>query len=353
MEEAAGNNKNKGSWLQHAMKYAVPLLVTVGLCWLMFRDFSFGSMMRIITTQCNFVWIIVPLAISVLSHIARAFRWGIQLQALGINARGSDLILSIFGTYAVNLVFPRLGEVWRTGFISQRQKAPFSAVFGSMVADRLADTVIVLLLLAVALLLAGKHIISYLSQNQALYYKMVAVASSPWLWLAVIACIAAAWWLLTRKSAAGSVLSRLQRFVAGLWQGFSVVVTMPGKGRWLFLTAVIWGCYFVQLYIAFFAFPFTAAVAESYGPTAVLVTFVMSSIAMGVPSNGGIGPWQWAVIFALSLYSVPQADAMAFANLVLGTQTLLLILLGIITFVAIMLEKKNKSLVTDKKITKK
>ena len=41
---------------------------------------------------------------------------------------------SIFGTYAVNLVFPRLGEVWRTGYIAQRQKAPFTTVFGSMVA---------------------------------------------------------------------------------------------------------------------------------------------------------------------------------------------------------------------------
>lgn len=327
------------------MKYAVPLLVTVCLCWLMFRDFSFSSMMEIITTQCDFRWILLALTLSVFSHVARAYRWGIQLRALGINAPIGALILSIFGTYAVNLVFPRLGEVWRTGYISQRQHAPFSTVFGSMVADRVADTITVLLLLLVALLLAGSHIMSYLHQNVALFHKIVAFATSPWLWIGIVACVGAAWWLLTRKTAKGSVLDKVQKFSAGLWKGFAVVATMPHRGRWLLLTAVVWGCYFVQLYVAFFSFPFTEQVAATYGPTAVLVTFVMSSLAMGVPSNGGIGPWQWAVIFALSLYSVPQADSNAFANLVLGTQTLLLIVLGIITFVAIMADKhkSNKS----------
>ena len=62
---------------------------------------------------------------------------------------------------------------------------------------------------------------------------------------------------------------------------------------------------------------------------------------MGVPSNGGIGPWQWAVIFALGIYGVGATQAGAFGNLVLGSQTLLLIALGIFTFIAIALDKKK------------
>ena len=63
---------------------------------------------------------------------------------------------------------------------------------------------------------------------------------------------------------------------------------------------------------------------------------------MGVPSNGGIGPWQWAVIFALGIYGVGRAPASAFANLVLGCNTLLLIVLGIITFIGIAADRKRK-----------
>ncbi len=116
---------------------------------------------------------------------------------------------------------------------------------------------------------------------------------------------------------------------------------MPGKGRWLLLTAGLWGCYFVQLYVAFYAFPFTREVLAQHGILAALVAFVLSSISMGVPSNGGIGPWQWAIIFALGIYGLGQAQAAAFANLVLGTQTMLLILLGLFTFGCIALDKRR------------
>jgi len=323
------------------MKYGLPLVVTIGLCWLMFRNIDFDEMMRIIHNQCDFRWIALTLGFSVISHVIRAFRWDIQLKALGIRAPKHVLIYSIFGTYAVNLVFPRLGEVWRTGYVAQRQQAPFSTVFGSMVGDRLADTFTVALLLLLTFGIASNQLISYMSQNGDLYEKCIAIVSSPWLWIAVVCGIAAAWWFLSRKADPESVVGRLQGFVKGIWRGFAVLATMKGKGLWLLLTVCLWGCYFLQFYVAMYAFPFTAEAVARYGVICPLVAWVFSSIAMGVPSNGGIGPWQWAVIFGLGLYGVGQTDAAAFANLVLGTQTLLLIALGIITFTGIMLDKKK------------
>ncbi|MDE6097540.1 MAG: flippase-like domain-containing protein [Muribaculaceae bacterium] len=322
------------------LKYAVPLIITIGLCYLMFTGIDFNEMIEIIRRDCNFSWIALALCISVMSHVFRAMRWRIQLQALGIEAPLSALILSIFGTYAVNLVFPRLGELWRTGYIAQRQKAQFTTVFGSMVADRLADTITVALLTLVTFLLASKVLITYFSDNTESIDRITAFATSPWLWLGIVAMAAFVWWFLTHKSANSRVI-KLQRQVRELWNGFAVIITMPGKGRWLLLTAAVWGCYFVQLYVAFYAFPFTEAVLRQHGILAALVAFVLSSISMGVPSNGGIGPWQWAIIFALGIYGLEQAPAAAFANLVLGTQTLLLILLGVFTFTCIALEKKK------------
>ena len=56
------------------------------------------------------------------------------------------LINAIFGTYAMNLLFPRLGEVWRCGYVAQREKASFTKVLGSMVSDRLSDTIMLAML---------------------------------------------------------------------------------------------------------------------------------------------------------------------------------------------------------------
>lgn len=332
--------------LQMLLKYGVPLLISVGLCYLLFTGVDFGEMARIIREECDFTWIAVALVCAVVSHVIRAARWGIQLAALGIRPGLFALTLSIFGTYAVNLVLPRLGELWRTGWIAQRQKASFTAVFGSMVADRLADSVTVLIITGLTFIIARGQLLDYLSQNGDTYARLVALASSPWLWSAVVALVALVAFVFLRFPSNKAVV-KVKGFCRGLWEGFAVVARMKGKGRWLLLTVLLWGCYFFQLYLAFFAFPATAQVVERYGIVAPLVCFVLSSISMGVPSNGGIGPWQWAVIFGLSMFSagipaLTESYATTFANLVMGCQTLLLILLGIFTFVCIALMKRKK-----------
>ena len=335
--------KPRRAWLSYLVKYGVPLVITIGLCYLLFNGIDVRQMMEIIRSQCDFRWIAAALAVSVMSHVVRAMRWQIQLRALGVTPPLWAIILSIFGTYAVNLVFPRLGEIWRTGYIAQRQRASFTTVFGSMVADRLADTATVLLLTVATFFLAGPQLRSYLSQNPDSYRRIAAIVSSPWLWGGIIVAVVAIVAILHRFRHT-AVVGKLAEAARSLWEGFAVVAKMPGRGRWLVLTAAIWGCYYFQLYLAFFAFPLTADVAFTYGMTAVLVCFVLSSISMGVPSNGGIGPWQWAIIFGLSLYAVPGLDkeyATTFANLVMGTQTLLLIVLGIFTFICVSIDKRR------------
>ena len=329
--------------LKKILQYGVPLVISIGLCYLLFTGIDFDEMIATIRNECNFWWIGLTLFISIFSHVFRAMRWRIQLRALNINPPLMPLVYSIFGTYAVNLVFPRLGEVWRTTYIAQRQNASFTAVFGSMVADRLADTVTVLLITLSAFLLATNALTQYLAQNTALYNKLLALIASPWLWIIVVAMVAIVWWLFTKKRN-NKFIAKIIGFAQGLWTGFAAIAKMKGKGQWLLLTVAIWGCYFTQLFVAFFAFKETTAVIENHGVVAVLVCFALSSIAMGVPSNGGIGPWQWSVIFGLSIYGMAiDGISVAFANLVLGSQTCLLIILGIITFTAIALEKRRNT----------
>jgi uncharacterized membrane protein YbhN (UPF0104 family) len=272
--------------------------------------------------------------------VFRALRWRIQLKAVNINAPLSALVNSIFGTYAVNLVFPRLGEIWRTGYISQRQQASFTVVLGSMVAERLADAVTVLLLAVATFMLASGEIMAFIREYPAFYNMLISLVSSPWLWVALIASLAIVLWVF-RRFPKNKILLKIKGIVKGLWEGFAAIGKMKGKGRWLVYTFLLWGCYFVQMYFAFFAFPETAGVIAQYGIVAVLVCFLLSSIAMGIPSNGGIGPWQIAVMFGLSMYGVSEMPALAFANLVLGTQTLLIILLGLYAFISISLDRKR------------
>lgn len=324
------------SFASRLIGFVIPLVITVGLCWLLFHNIDMKQMWDIIRHECDFFWIGLNLAIGVLAHVWRALRWGIQLRAIGVRPTAWQLILSIFGTYSVNLVFPRLGEVWRTGYISERCRAPFTEVFGSMVAERLADTVTVALFMLATLIASGNQLKEYLAQDPDKLQFITDILRSPIFWGAIVATLVAVWWIFVRFPE-NKVIAAIRRIWDGLWKGFSAIWKMPHKGLWLVYTILLWGSYFMALYCAFRSFPLTSDVIRVYGLQALLVCYVFTSLSMAVPSNGGIGPWQWAMIFGLSFYAagVPGLTpeyATSFANLVLGVQTLMLILLGIFTF---------------------
>ena len=329
--------------ISDSLKYAISIAIGVGLFYFLYNNVDMEQMRSVLRESVNYWWFVPVIVVSIFSHIFRACRWRLQLRAINVDAPLSALINSIFGTYAVNLIFPRLGEVWRTGYIANRQKASFTAVLGSMVADRLTDTVTVLILTIFTFFIARGAFYSFLATYPQVKDGLWNLLTSPWVWCAVVACIAVVVWLFTSNTE-NRFIVRIKQMVANLWEGFSAIGRMNGKWQFLGYTILIWGCYFLQLYIATFAFTFTGAI----GLKATLVLFVLSSIGMGIPTNGGLGSWHVAIIFGLSLYGIGSFDpanfdpqASAFAMLVWGVQTMLLIVLGIYSFAYMAIDRRR------------
>ena len=80
-----------------------------------------------------------------------------------------------------------------------------------------------------------------------------------------------------------------------------------------------------------FAFDFT----RDLGVTVGLIAFTMSSIAVAVPVQGGIGPWHFMVIATLMCFGVKETDAAAFALVVHTVQTAWLGITGLFGVVAL------------------
>lgn len=77
------------------------------------------------------------------------------------------------------------------------------------------------------------------------------------------------------------------------------------KFWFVFYTLFIWFCYFMQLYVCIFAFPGM----EDLTVSAVLLLYVLGSLGMLLPVQGGIGPWHFAVIAGLSYYGITGNEA--------------------------------------------
>lgn len=334
---------NGKTLLTYAVKWLLPLALTILLVSYMFRKVDFVEMWRMVTHGVDYWWILAAMGISVFSHVFRALRWQIQLRSLGITPPLKVLICSIFGTYALNLVFPRLGEIWRCTYVSRRERKPFTEIVGSMVSDRLSDMIMVLMLTLLAFIVAAPAIEAFLVKYPV-GQGFVDLLRNPWAWTA-LAGTAVLIWAIFYFGAETAPVARTRKMVAEMWHGFASVATMRGKWAFIAYTFAIWGCYYIQLYLAFFAFDFTRELCArpelGFGLVPCLVAFVLSSIGMAIPSNGGLGPWNIAVMFGLAIYGISDAEGTAFSMLQWSGQTVTLIILGIYTMVFIALEKRQ------------
>ncbi len=321
--------------LQTILKYFLPLLCGIGLFWYVCKGLDFSKIVDILLHQVNYWWILLSMAVALLSHVVRAFRWRLQLRALDINPSIGILVNAVFGTYAMNLLFPRLGEVWRCGYLVQREKASFSKLLGSVVSDRLFDAVVLIFITLVVFAMQLPMIRRFAAENQV-GEGFLGLFSSPWLYVAIIGS-GAACYLFFKMNTQNKLVVKAKTMLKNVWIGVFTIVTMKEKFWFLFYTLFIWFCYFMQLYLCIFAFPYTA----DFPVSTVLMLYVLGNLSMLLPVQGGIGPWHAAVMVGLSYYGLVGNEAFAFTVVAHESQMLLMVLMGIYAFVAIVCDKRN------------
>ena len=287
----------------------------------------------------NYLLIALSMLVGVVSHIARALRWQLQLRTLNINPSFSTLCNAIFGTYAFNLVLPRFGELWRCTYMANHEKASFSRVFGSMLSDRIVDGITAVTIIGCVFLSQMGITASFIEQNPSLQHNIHNLLTSPWLYITAIILIGVLVYAFKNNSN-NLIIKKIKETLHKIAEGFNSVLSMKsGKILFFLYTIIIWGCYFLQLYICIFAFDWMSHVTIMQA----LVLFVLGSIGMTVPVQGGIGPWHAAVIFGMMFYGFTQEQAGAFALVAHGSQMVLTILLGIYTTIAIICERQKKN----------
>lgn len=320
----------------YIFNFIIPLAFGAGLMWYIYSKLNMDEVGKILQYDINYWWIFLSGVIGLFSHIVRALRWKIQLKALPANPSMKVLTNAIFGTYAVNLILPRMGEVWRCAYVAQSEDKSFIKVVGSMISERLTDTLTVITITIITLFLQLDVLKEILNENPSIKESAVNVITSPILYSVIAIGIIVLIWLFKYKSN-NHIITKIKEMVTNLINGFKTIFQMEKKGLFLFYTVLMWFLYFIELYVCFFAFKQT----ESLGIVCAFSCFLMGSIGMGVPVQGGLGPWHWAVIAVLTLYGLNEDTAGAFALVAHGVQLIMTILIGIYTFVSISLDKRK------------
>lgn len=330
------------------LRYIIPIGISIGLVIWLFHKVNFNDVVKTVKEGCDFFWVAVMMLLTMFSHMIRGVRWGMQLRAAGVKRMTVVCEwVTIWGAYALNLVFPQLGEAWRCVFVSRREKAPLSTVIGTDVGDRGSDLAVILILLAVSLIVAHPFIMDFLTKY-AIGEDVKHITDDPFVWIGLGVAIGGLWAICHFYKTVKWV-SELNTNLSRIWEGFKVIFTMKKWWLYIILTFGIWTCYFFETYSVFMAFPFTRALIHdphmAAGFIPGLVVFVFGSMSMAIPSNGGLGPWNLAVMFALSLFGISNTEGTAFSMVMWGCQAAMLIALGLFSAGYIM--------VTDKKMKEK
>lgn len=350
LEETIANTESPNEsawkkWVGFCLRYILPIAFTVLLLVYLFHIVDFRKMMRLLEHGVDYWWILLAMVISVFSHMFRAARWQLQLRALHFQIPFITVCCSIFGCYALNLVIPRLGEIWRCTYISSFKKNSFIPVLGSMFVDRAADVPAVIVLIILTLIVSSTALQIFL-EKYSVGRDFIELISQFWFWATIVGGIILiiGLFLIFRNH---PFMEKIKRTALNLWKGITVIATMKGKWKFIIFTCCIWGCYYIQLYVAFYAFSFTRELCHTPGLGAglspCLVAFVLSSISMVIPSNGGLGPWNLAIMFALAIYGISDAEGTAFSMVQWTGNTIMMILLGIFTMVYISVSSKSKN----------
>lgn len=296
----------------------IPLLLGVVLVWYSLSQISVSKLVQYFK-DADYFWIILGVSFGVLSHLSRAYRWLFMAEPLGYKPKLANSFMSVYSAYLINLTIPRAGEVARASILANYEGVPFEKGFGTIVAERVADTIMLFLIIGLALVLEFEFIYEFFASK----------FNSSTLIIGALVLFALAIIIYVFVVRSGSKIAlKIKEFIGGLVEGALSIFKMKKKWSFIFHTIFIWVMYLSMFYVTTFALP----ELDKIPLAAILIGFILASFSIAA-TNGGIGSFPEAIVIAFALFNVAEDPSRAFGWIMWSTQTLVIIILGGISLI--------------------
>ena len=324
------------TFVNYTAKILLPITFGGAILYWMYRDFDLNTVDDILLHGMDWTWMLLSFPFGILAQMFRGWRWRQTLEPIGEHARTGTAVHSIFLSYAASLVVPRIGEFTRCGVLKRYDGVSFSKALGTVVTERAIDMLLMAAVCVLTLFLQMRVFSTFFNRTGTSVDSILGKFSSTG-YIVTAACAVAVVSLLHILLKKLSIYNKVKATFGGIWQGVMSLKSVKNIPLFIFYTVGIWVCYFLHYYLTFFCFDFTAGL----GLDCALVTFVVGSIAVIVPTPNGAGPWHFAVKTMLILYGVADNNALYFVLIVHAVQTLLVIVLGIYSWGALTFTRKK------------
>ena len=287
---------------------AIPILLAGLLLWYVMKDVplqEIGDQFR----SANYGWLSVVGVLIGLFYVLRAARWQLTLQAIGYRPSLFRATVALLAGSLASMIVPGAGELTRCGTLQRTDGVPISQGIGSVVAERIVELFMLILVLLLTITLEFSRAKTYLSSlTLALPGRTVILVGGT-----LVTVVALAIWQALKYPGLQKhpLLIKSVRIAKGFGQGFMAIRQLPNPGLFIALTILIQAFSWLSTYVLLL----TSNDTHDLPPTAALTILAVSSLGgLAVPTQGGIGTYHFFVSRALILYGFTAAQGAVVAT---------------------------------------
>ncbi len=301
-----------------------------------------GSTLR----EANFWWIGLSLFFAFISFFFRARRWVLLIEPLGFKPSFKNTYHSVMVGYLFNFALPRLGEVTRCVTLGKREKIPVDSLFGTVIAERVIDLMMLFLIMLILLVSWMEKFGAFFSQQvfDPLRQKMMdSFGGTAVFWLLIagsIAVIILLLYLFRKQLVRFVFIRKISNIIRGVFDGLKTIYKMKRKWEFVLHSVLIWFFYIMMTWMVVFSLEETSGLTFIDG----MFLLVIGALGMSAPVTAGFGAFHWITSRGLVfVYGLSLEQGGAYAILAHESNSILTIMLGAISYLLLMLTRKKNS----------
>ncbi len=304
-------------------KYLFGFLISLIFLWLSAKKIDLDAL-KLGLTNVNYIYTIPAVLLTVLTYFFRSIRWKYLLRSVQNVSLYHLYSATMIGVMA-NYLFPaRLGELVRAYVLGEKTSVRKSAVFATIVIERILDGLAILLYLVILLLVLDYPFPVWLRSAFYISTCIYILALAFLILFSIYPNIILKWLCKLFSFLPAALYKKISTILESFTYGLSFFKSK--KDLWIssLLSLVVWIPWGFVIYIMFFSVGLKLSILVAF--------FLLTMLCIGImiPSAPGfIGIVQFIFVAGLGLFDVPRAQALGYSFIYHLTQYVPLVLVGL------------------------
>ena len=323
----------------HKLNIAISTVLLALFLFLAFRNVNLGELVSSLE-KTNYLYIFIGMSIGVVfGMLVRAFRWRVLLTPIKANISLKNLYSATSIGYMVNNLIPRSGEVVRPYLLGKNEDISKASAFGTIIIERIIDTVMFLLMFGLALIYFKNRISNAFPEISS---AVIILASLIFLLLFWIL------FMMFKTEQSLKVVKFLTRILPGRYRlkiekvfsslvfGFDVLKKPNLLLKIAVYSILLWLVYLISTFIPFYSFGIivnngSGLINELWNANLLLV---LINVALFIPVPAATGPYHYVCkVTLVSIFSVSEVKALSYATSTHMMSFLVYLVVGLYYFI--------------------